>query len=172
VVDLVGLGAQQPDQLVHLADGRTAGLLDGRQRLPAAGRVALEHVAGRGCLHADAGDVVGDDVVEVAGDPQPLVHDRPPGAQVALPAQLLGLLLQQLALPRGAVGGQSPGDRAEEVDDVDPQRDDRDRDRGREDPAGRGVERRRLELDDDLHQPQEHRDDHERRPRQQGSPVT
>ena len=59
-----------------------------RQRLPGLCRLVVEHVVGDCGLHMDEGELVAQDVVEVAGDPQPFLGDRPPGQFLPGPLQL------------------------------------------------------------------------------------
>ena len=84
-------GPQRAEQTAHLGDGVTGGVLDGGQGPLRRGGVTVEDPAGRCRLHADARDVVCDDVVQLAGDAQTLLDDR------AL-AQLLGLLADRHGL--------------------------------------------------------------------------
>jgi hypothetical protein len=83
--------AQQPP---HLDQGLAAGRLHRDQRLARLLGLAVEHVDPDPGLHGDA-HAVGDHVMELAGDPQPLLGDRPAG-------QLLAGLLQ---LGRPLLGG-------------------------------------------------------------------
>ena len=71
----------------------------------AAGRglgVAVDDPAGGGRLDADDRDVVADDVVQLAGDAQPLVGDGAAAQAVALLADRLGLLGSSWARWRAA----------------------------------------------------------------------
>ena len=49
----------------------SGGVLDVLERLPCGGRARLEIGLGDAGLHVDDRDVVTDDVVQLAGDPQP-----------------------------------------------------------------------------------------------------
>ena len=67
--------AQQAEHAAELGDRLLPGVLDGAQRLPRAVRIAVEQVlGGAGLDHHDA-DAVGDDVVQLAGDPGALGGD-------------------------------------------------------------------------------------------------
>ena len=81
--DRVGVLPQHAEQPSHLAEGLTCGLADGGQPLRALGWHARRRQPGRLGLDRDHRDVVGDHVVELAGDPGPLptggVLEQAPG---------------------------------------------------------------------------------------------
>ena len=77
---------QGAEQGAHLGDRLARGRLDGLQCGRGPVGVGVDEPAGPGGLHAHDRDVVGDDVVQLAGDPQPLVDD----GLVAQPSRLLG----------------------------------------------------------------------------------
>ena len=64
-------------QLAQLDEGVARRLLDGLEPRPCGGGVAVEHDAGRTGLHAHRRHVVRDDVVQVAGDAEPLLAHAP-----------------------------------------------------------------------------------------------
>jgi hypothetical protein len=86
----VGRGGrvEHAQQVPQLAERLPAGLADVLQARGHRGRVGLE--LGRVGLHDDRGDVVGDHVVQLAGDPGPLVGHRGRGPRL-LPFPLPGL---------------------------------------------------------------------------------
>jgi hypothetical protein len=67
-----GVLAQQPQQPAHLVQSRPGGVADGGQPLGPLGGHARRGQAGDLGLDGDHGDVVGDDVVQLTGDPRPL----------------------------------------------------------------------------------------------------
>ena len=71
VVGLAG-AAQEPEQTVQLDDRLAAGRFDRAERRRRLVRLAFHHPPGRAGLHAHHADVVGDDVVQLAGDADPL----------------------------------------------------------------------------------------------------
>jgi hypothetical protein len=75
----------------QLLDGVVGGLLDGRQGAAGLARLLVHQVQGHPGLDVDQGDVVGEHVVELTGDPHALLAGAPPG--------LLG---------PGPLGGQAP----------------------------------------------------------------
>ncbi len=117
-----GLGvAEHRQQPAHVAQSRGVGLLD-RVEGPARSRgVGVEGRAGSAGLEDGDGDGVGDDVVQLAGDPGPLLGDRAGGPLLLLAAEALVLGVQLgLALapqPQGQPGG--PGSAGEDQDEGD-----------------------------------------------------
>jgi hypothetical protein len=97
---LVAVAPQHPEQPAHLDQGLAPG---GRDRLEGAGRPGRfgrhRHRAGLG-LHHHHADVVGDHVVQLAGDPGALGGHRPAGVLGPVPFQPRGPLLE--------LGGQRP----------------------------------------------------------------
>ena len=84
--------------------------------------VAVEDAAGRRGLDADDRDVVSDDVVQLAGDAQPLVGDGAAAQGVALGARWCSACSASRARLPGAAPGAWPTEHgAAEVDDVDEQ---------------------------------------------------
>ena len=80
--------AQQPEEAAHLDQGLAAGRLDlaeGGRRLVWAG---AQGAPGRPGLDDHHADRVGDHVVQLAGDPAPLLGHRPTRAQLLLGGQL------------------------------------------------------------------------------------
>ena len=81
-------------------------------------RILREHPSRGARLHADHRDVVRDDVVQLAGDAQPLDRDGLGARALALGGELGGALLELGARPRRAVGGVAEVPRAAEVEQV------------------------------------------------------
>jgi hypothetical protein len=91
---LVLAGAQQLERAVHLGHRLPAEVGDPRRGL---GDALVGHGrAQRLRLDDDQAHVVRDDVVELLGDPHPLLRDRPLGEQLALAVQPLGALAQHV----------------------------------------------------------------------------
>ena len=82
--------AQEAEQPVQLDDGLPAGRLDRAQGLDRLVGLALHHPPGRPRLHAHHADVVGHDVVQLAGDAHPLVEHGLAGVLLPLPLELGG----------------------------------------------------------------------------------
>ena len=78
--------AQHPEHGVQLAQGLVAGLADRGQGVGRLVGPALQQVGGDPGLDADHPDGVGDHVVQLPGDPQPLLVD--PAAGLLLPGPL------------------------------------------------------------------------------------
>ena len=77
VLAVLGLvGAHGLQQAAQLGERVAAGGLDRLQGLAGDVGALVEHVLGRDGLDDDDRDVVGDDVVQLAGDPRPLPRDR------------------------------------------------------------------------------------------------
>ena len=81
---LVAPRRSTPEQPAHLDQRRAGGGLDAAQRAPRALRPAVDDVVGHAGLDGDHAHRVGDHVVQLAGDPQPLRGHRPPGPLLAL----------------------------------------------------------------------------------------
>ncbi len=79
----VALLAQEADGDPQLVERGAAGVAYVGERLLGLVGTLVHDVGGDPGLHVDQGDVVGDDVVEVPGDPQPLLGD--PAAGLLLP---------------------------------------------------------------------------------------
>ena len=82
-------GSEHAEHPAHLDQPFPGGDLDAAQRVPGNLGTLVDDVVRHSCLHGDHAHRVGDDVVEIAGDPQALGADRPP--------LLLRLLLDQTA---------------------------------------------------------------------------
>lgn len=89
-----GLGvaglAQQPDGGPQLVERGATGLAYVRERLLGLVRALVHDMGGHPGLDVDQGDVVGDDVVQVAGDAQPLLGDPAAGLLLAGALRPLG----------------------------------------------------------------------------------
>ena len=104
------------------ASASRRGVLDVREGRARRVGVAVEDPAGGACLDAHRGDTVGDHVVQLAGDAQPLVDDGLLAQAARLGSDGRRLLLQPQALPGRAPRHPATDDRPAEVDDVDQQR--------------------------------------------------
>jgi hypothetical protein len=96
VVGLVG-SAQEAEQAVQLKDGLPAGGFDRAQGGFGLVGLAPQHPSCRPGLKAHDADMVGDDIVELAGDAYPFLEHGPAGVCLPLPLQL-DRLRGQLAL--------------------------------------------------------------------------
>ncbi len=106
-------GAQGVQDLPDLAEGLLAGRLDGGERRTGLLGVRVEQRQAHAGLHVDHGDAVGQYVVQLAGDPQPLlVHPAPFGGLPLGPVP--GPLLPSYAdhLGGGEYGDRPGGDTA------------------------------------------------------------
>ena len=146
---------------MQVGQGGARGVLDAQQRRPRGGGIPIEHRAGGGGLNAHRGDVVCDDVVQLACDPHAVQRHGLGAGALALPLEFGRALLQCGTLHRGRVGAVAHVVRAAEEGGVDQELDQHERDERREHPdaresvigvCGRGLERRDQ-------QPQEHPDD-------------
>ena len=112
------LAAQHAERRAQFPRGVRARLLDRQQR----GRHLLAALAGQvhrhAGLNADDGDAVGQGIVQLTGDPQPLFHRPAPGDFVPGPLRLLGALLDLAEVQPPDAGRH-------------------DHDAGRDDPSGR-----------------------------------
>ncbi len=119
-----GLGvaalAEQADGGAEFVERAAAGLADVREGLLGLVGPLVHDVRGDTGLHVHQGDVVGDDVVQIAGDPQPLLGD--PAAGLLLPGAFGALgpvpdgLDDRAAAAYGVAGGGAdarPGEDAE-----------------------------------------------------------
>ena len=112
-LDLVLLAAHGGQQAAHLGERRPAGPLDAPERVAVLGQRVGKLVPDRAHLEHHHADRVGDDVVELAGDPRALLGHRDARRRLALPLRpdradlgrlgLLGALAQREA--------RDPGDR-------------------------------------------------------------
>ena len=90
------VGAQHGEDLAHLVHRRSGRRLHGGQRGDRrVGVVGADEAAGSG-LHGDHAHRVGQDVVQLAGDAQPLLGDGSPGLLLALSLQVGGADLFEL----------------------------------------------------------------------------
>ena len=90
----VVVGAEHGEDLAHLVHRRSGGRLDGGQRGDCrVGVVAADEAAGAG-LHGDHAHRVGEDVVQLVGDAQPLLGDGASGLLLALTLQVGGALFE------------------------------------------------------------------------------
>ena len=112
-LELVVVAAQRPEQEAHLGERGAAGLLDAAQRI----RLLAER---RGKLVPDSADLehhhadrVGDDVVELAGDPRALLRDGDARSRLAIPLGLCRTCLGSLGLlgPLAQREARQPSDR-------------------------------------------------------------
>jgi hypothetical protein len=96
------VAAHGGQQAAHLAQGRAAGLLDPLERLAVLGEGIGELVPDGADLEHHHADGVGDDVVELARDPRPLLGHRDAGRRVPVPLGLGRAHLGRIGL-RGAL---------------------------------------------------------------------
>jgi hypothetical protein len=75
----LGVAAQHPEQAAHLVERLAGGLADGGEVAHAVLGQPADPVGGGLGLDRDHGHVVGDDVVQLAGDPGALLQDGPAG---------------------------------------------------------------------------------------------
>ena len=99
---LAVIAAQDAEQPADLGERLAAGRLDRFERRPCGLGLAVEHPAPRRGLDDHDADAVGDDVVQLARDPCPLLRHRAPGLLFALPLELIRPLLQLDHLDRPA----------------------------------------------------------------------
>lgn len=97
VVALVGV-SEVAEEAVHLVDRLSAGSLDGLQRLRRLLGATVHHVTGGTGLHAHDAHMVGNHVVGVACDADPLLEHGAAGVGLPLALQLLSPL-GKLPLP-------------------------------------------------------------------------
>jgi len=82
---IAGVAAQHPDQAPHLGQRAAADPLDRREHLFRRRVPPVEDTPFCAGLYDHHRDVVRDRVVQLACDPRPLLHDRFPRGEVALP---------------------------------------------------------------------------------------
>ena len=106
-------GPQHVEGRTQLPGGVAARLLDGEERLGHLLAALAGQVNGHAGLHLDRRDAVGERVVQLPGDPQPLVAGPAPGRllprALGLGRPLLGRPDRRLPLPRH-LGGDARGD--------------------------------------------------------------
>ena len=90
--------AQDAEQAPHLAERVLGGLSDRGQRFPGERGVAIERGLGAVGLDRDHAQPVGDDVVQLASDPRPLLGDRELGGALALVLEFRGELFEPARL--------------------------------------------------------------------------
>ena len=84
---LTVLNAKHPQESPHLDQRLPPRRLDGAERLTCRGLLTLEHALPGLCLHDHHADRVRDDVVQLTGDPGPLLGDCLPFLLLAFPLQ-------------------------------------------------------------------------------------
>ena len=105
-----GVLGEQVGETVEVGLGLTGRGGDDVEGLGRAGGLADGQSLARARLHDHHRDRVGDDVVQLGGDPGPLVADRQAGVGVALGLELVGLLRPACRrAPRGPAGRGRPG---------------------------------------------------------------
>jgi hypothetical protein len=82
---------QDAEQPPHLTQRLAPGALDDPQRGARLLRLLVDHVPADPRLHGDHAHAVRHHVVQLAGDPQPLLGHRPPGQLALRPHLVLGL---------------------------------------------------------------------------------
>ena len=87
LVGLIG-AAEEAEQPVQLEHGLAAGVLDRAEHLLGLGGLLRHDAPRRAGLHAHHADVVGDDVVQLARDPHPLLEHGAAGVLLPLALQL------------------------------------------------------------------------------------
>ena len=115
---LTAHGAEEPS---HLGEGRAARLLDAAQRVLLLGELPGQLVPDGAHLEHHHADRVGDDVVQLACDPRPLLGDGHAGCRFALPLRLARAHLRGLGLldPRLEREPRQPADPEQERDEDD-----------------------------------------------------
>lgn len=103
---------------MQLGHSLSAGGLDARQRLLGLVGLASEDPAGGAGLDAPDADVVGHHVVELPGDPHPLVEDGSSRSFLPLVLQLRGPLLQRHLVLAAAGHGVAERQRGSDEDEV------------------------------------------------------
>ena len=172
-VDRLGVvGAERLQQVPQFRQGAAGGILHSREGGAGRDGVAVEHRACGTGLHPHRRDVVGDDVVEFAGDAQPVEGDRLRRRHLALALELTCALLEGGALLGGGEGALAHVVGAAEEGGVDEELQDHEGREGREQSGLRqrlvgGVDRGAEGRDD---QPHEHAGD-DARAHDRGSPA-
>ena len=92
-VDVTG-APEEPEQAVQLDDGLSAGGFDRAHGLGRPGWLALHYSPRPGGLDPDDADVVGHDIVKLAGDAHPLCEHGLAGIFLALGLKFDGLVRQ------------------------------------------------------------------------------
>ncbi len=100
--------SEQADGVAQVVERRAAGLPDVRERLPGLDRVVIEQLVGDPGLHVDQRQVMAHRVVQVAGDPQPLLGHPSPGLLLAAEFRAPGAL-GYLGDVRAAAAGRVSG---------------------------------------------------------------
>ncbi len=130
--------AEHAQRRPQLGERVAAGVLDGEQGVAGVVGPFVQHVGADPGLHRDAGQGVGDRVVEVAGDPHPLLGD--PAAGLLLPG--LGQVPRPF-LQRGPLGPPAEDGAAEQDRTRRPAGEQRGEERGRAVEGGGEEHRRR-----------------------------
>jgi hypothetical protein len=111
-----GLVAEERDESTHVLLGLARGARDRVERVRGRLRVAGRQTLPGACLHDHDADRVGDDVVQLGGDPRTFVADRERGVRLALLLELVPALGErcghQLALAQRSAA--APGRGGEE----------------------------------------------------------
>ena len=97
-VEVVAVAAHRAEQPPHVGERGAAGLLDAAERLAVLGLRRGQVVADGADLEHDHADRVGDDVVQLAGDPRALLGHRDAGRRLALALGVARALLRRLGL--------------------------------------------------------------------------
>ena len=108
------LVAQDPQHPAHVRERQAARRRDRLERRARLVGPLLDDPQGAACLDHDHADVVGDDVVQLAGDPLPLVAHRPFGLLVTVALHLLRALLERARVQPADAGRVTEQPRHEE----------------------------------------------------------
>ena len=112
--ELLVLAAEHAEQPADLGQRLAAARLDGQEGVAGADGVALGEPARPGGLHDHRAQRVGDDVVQLAGDPRALLLGSRGGPLGALVLEPLGLLAQRLVELRAVAQHAADQHRAED----------------------------------------------------------
>ena len=89
-LDVVAVAAHRAEQAAHLGERCAAGLLDAPERVPVLGQRVGELVPDGADLEHHHAHGVGDDVVELAGDPRALLGHRDARRRLSLASRASG----------------------------------------------------------------------------------